>query len=126
MTDRQEYAVRMDAGGCNCCQSVLMAFADETDLTEEQLRKLGAAFGVGMGCRDATCGALVGAGMALGLLKYRGKPVARDAAQLLGRFRELSGATLCHELKGRETGVVLCACSDCIRNAVTALEEQLG
>ncbi len=126
MENRKEYAAGLKHAGCNCCQSVLLAFAEEAGLPEEELRKLGAAFGVGMGCQDATCGALVGAGIVLGLLKYQGKPVLRDAAKLHGRFRELCGATLCHELKGRETGVVLCECDDCVRNAVAALEEMPG
>jgi hypothetical protein len=34
----------------------------------------------------------------------------------------LSGAVICKELKGIETGKVLCACEDCVKNAVHAYE----
>ena len=36
------------------------------------------------------------------------------------------GASICKDLKGRDTGVVLCECDDCVRNAVSILEEQDG
>ena len=52
-------------------------------------------------------------------------PVLRDAAVLYGRFREMCGSAVCGELKGRDTGVVLCDCDDCVRNAVSILEQSL-
>ena len=123
--DKMEYAVSLKCKGCNCAQSVLLAFAEETGMPEEELKKLGAAFGAGMGCMEATCGALVGAGIVTGILKYKGKAIIRDAAALHKQFQEKCGATICKDLKGRDTGVVLCACDDCIRNAVSILEETL-
>ena len=54
----------------NCCQSVLLAFAPELGLPEEKLLAMGACFGSGMGSMDETCGALCGAQMAQGLLKF--------------------------------------------------------
>lgn len=123
--DKKEYAVSLKSQGCNCAQSVLLAFAEETGMPEEELKKLGAAFGAGMGCMEATCGALVGAGIAAGILKYKGKAIIRDAATLHKLFQEKCGATICKDLKGRDTGIVLCSCDDCIRNAVSILEETL-
>ena len=120
--DRKEYAVKLKHSGFNCAQAVLCAFADEVDLSEEELKRLGAAFGVGMGCLEATCGALIGAQMLLGLKKYEGKPVLRDAASILRSFETICGATICKELKGRDTGIVLCECDDCVRNAVEITE----
>ncbi len=116
--DKKEYAVELKHNGHNCAQAVLCAFADEIDMTAEELKKIGASFGVGMGCMEATCGALIAAGVLLGLKKYDGKPVLRDAAAINRRFNELCGATICKDLKGRDTGVVLCECDDCVRNAV--------
>ena len=81
-----------------------------------------AGFGVGMGCLEATCGALVGAQMLMGLKKYEGRPVLRDAASTLRSFETACGATICKDLKGRDTGVVLCECDDCVRNAVEIAE----
>ena len=123
--ERREHAVELKHNRHNCCQAVLCAFEDELDMPMEQLRKLGAAFGGGMGCMEGTCGALVAAQMLLGLIRYEGRPVARDAAGQLRRFSQMCGATLCKEIKGRDTGVVLCDCDDCVRYAVDLVEELL-
>ena len=124
--ERKEKAVEWKHSGCNCAQAVLCAFAEETGRTEEEMKKLGAAFGAGMGCMDATCGALVGAGIALGIQKGGVKPVGRDAANLHRKFEEMCGATICRDLKGVDTGKVVCECDDCVRNAVTILEEMIA
>ena len=121
--ERKEYAVELKHKGYNCCQAVLCAFADEVDMDEADLKKIGAAFGVGMGCMEATCGALCGAQMLLGIKKGAERPVIRDAAVLLKEFEEKCGATICKDLKGRDTGVVLCECDDCVRNAVLIAEK---
>ena len=125
MMDRKEYAVRLKHGGCNCCQAVLCAFAQDVGKTEDELKRLGAAFGVGMGCLEATCGALIGAQMLMGMKKYQAKPILRDAAAVLRRFEEECKATVCKDLKGKDTGVVLCECDDCVRSAVEIAEEVL-
>ena len=124
--DRKEYAVQLKHSGCNCCQAVLCAFADEVGVMEDELKKIGAAFGVGMGCMEATCGALIGTQILMGMKKYRGRPMLRDAAGVLHQFETMCHATICKNLKGRDTGVVLCECDDCVRNAVEIAEEALG
>ncbi|MCR4611880.1 MAG: C-GCAxxG-C-C family protein, partial [Lachnospiraceae bacterium] len=91
-------------------------------VSEEMLRKMGAAFGGGMGCMEGTCGALCGAEMALGLKKYEGRPVGGDAKKIHKAFNEKCGATICKDLKGFGTGKVLCECDDCVRNATEILE----
>ena len=83
---------------------------------------IASGFAVGMGCMEATCGALVGATMITGLLKD-GKGSIGAAREILKKFNEYSGATLCKDLKGKDTGVVLCECDDCVRNAIRAFEE---
>lgn len=118
-----EYAVLLKHSGYNCCQAVLCAYPGEVD--PELLRRFGAGFGVGMGGMEATCGALCAVEMLLGLNLYQGKPILRDARSLHQAFREKCGATICKDLKGVDTGVVLCACDDCVRHAVWALEERL-
>ena len=55
---REEQAVMYNQGRNNCCQSVLLAYADRLKLSEEELRSLGAAFGAGMGGMEGNCGAL--------------------------------------------------------------------
>ena len=47
--DREKRARENFCGGLNCGQSVFMAFADLTGLTDEQAMKLSAPFGGGMG-----------------------------------------------------------------------------
>ena len=120
--EKREYAVALKHDGRNCCQAVLEACAEELDLPAETLNRLGAAFGLGMDTMQATCGALCGAQMALGLMEAGRKPVRGQARQVLEAFREKAGATQCRKLKGVDTGAVLCACDDCVRYAVDALE----
>ena len=121
--ERKEYAVEKFHSGCNCCQAVLCAFSDEDG--EEEMKKLGAAFGLGMGNMEGTCGALVAAEMLLGLKKYQGKPMLKQAKAVSELFRLLTGATVCKDIKGRDTGKVLSSCDDCVRNAVTICESKL-
>ena len=102
----------------NCCQAVLLAYADELGKEPDELLTLGKAFGAGMGGMQATCGALVGAGMVLSMTGGN----MMQAKVLHQKFTELCGASICKDLKGVETGKVLCSCEDCVRNAVKALE----
>lgn len=124
MMDKSEQAVINKHNGCNCAQAVLMCYSDELGISEETLKKMGAAFGVGMGCMEATCGALCAVEMILGLEKYEGKPILRNAREIHEEFRQKCGATICKDLKGIETGKVLCECDDCVRNAVRILESK--
>ncbi len=110
------------SGQCNCCQAVLTALANESGVPAEKLRQLGAAFAVGMGTMENTCGALAAAAMILGL-KTNGIGTMRKAAKLSKAFNEKCGATVCKELKGIGTGKVLCPCDECVRNAVKAYYE---
>ncbi len=122
--ERADKAVELKHNGCNCCQAVLMAYAGELNVPDETLKKMGAAFGAGMGCTEGTCGALCGAQMVLGLKTFNGSPIMKDAKDVLERFRAKSGGTICKVLKGVETGVVLSSCDDNVRHAVEVLEER--
>ena len=110
---------------CNCCQAALLALADQTGLSEEQIMQLGSGFGSGMGNMEGTCGALVGAGMAAGL-KLKENSTTRYTRQISENFRERCGAVLCKDLKGRDTGNPLCSCEDCVRNAILAYGKVVG
>ena len=121
-TERAENAVKMKHSGFNCSQAVTVAFADLVSgkVTPETLRTIAAGFGGGMGCMEATCGSLIGANMIAGLLTD-GTGTVMAARNLLSDFRKKSGAVTCKDLKGRDTGKVLC-----VRNAVLSLSEVLG
>lgn len=108
----------------NCCQSVLIPFARELGLTEEQAFALGAHFGSGMR-HGSACGALSGGLMVLGGLGYDEK----QAMALLRRFRERHGATDCTTLlktshdRGEERKV---HCDGLIYEIIEALEQVTG
>ena len=124
INDRINYAA-LRKKEMNCCQAVLVAFADEAGRSEEDLLRLGSGFGSGMGTMEGTCGALVGAIMVSSLLSEKGAAMAASRA-IMPRFKELCGATICRDLKGIDTGKVLCSCENCVRNAVRAAGESLA
>ena len=123
--ERMDYAA-LRKKEMNCCQAVLVAFASELGRSEEELLRLGSGFGSGMGTTEGTCGALVGAIMVSSLLSEKGEAMTASRA-IMPRFRELcGGATICRDLKGVDTGKVLCSCENCVRNAVRAAGEALA
>ncbi|MGN0888726.1 MAG: C-GCAxxG-C-C family protein [Kiritimatiellia bacterium] len=124
INERMNYAA-LRKKEMNCCQAVLVAFADEAGRSEEDLLRLGSGFGSGMGTMEGTCGALVGAIMVSSLLSEKGAAMAASRA-IMPRFKELCGATICRDLKGIDTGKVLCSCENCVRNAVRAAGESLA
>lgn len=125
MEERGLAAVEYKHNGCNCCQAVLMSYNDCLNLDKDVLMNIGSGFGMGMGCMEGTCGALCGAVIASGLIK-NGERTTISAKEILKSFKEKSGATICKELKGIETGKILCSCDDCVKNASTILSEVLN
>ena len=80
--ERAELAVETFAAGKgNCTQSVLCAWEDKIPVDHDTLMKLGAGYGAGMGCMQATCGALIGAVMAAGSVTD-GKGTPRTARSI--------------------------------------------
>ncbi|MCR4874689.1 MAG: C-GCAxxG-C-C family protein [Clostridia bacterium] len=108
--------------GCNCCQAVLLALKDQVNMSEEELRRLGAGFGLGLGNMEGTCGALVAAAIIAGFNTNVTKAAVRELNE---RFKEMCGAITCEDIKGRYTGKILCSCDDCVKNAVLAYGEML-
>lgn len=105
----------------NCAQSVLIPFAEELGMTTEQAAAIGAHFGGGMRA-GATCGAVTGALMALGLL---GK--GQEEAQAFWReFKEQADALDCAELLriAKENGKEKKPhCDDLVFKAVALVEK---
>lgn len=105
----------------NCCQAVLIPFAGACGLDEESAFRLGANFGAGMR-HGATCGAVTGGLMALGLLG-KGEEESRRFLQV---FREKMGCLTCAELLRRDIdgGVPRkTGCDGNVRHAVALVEE---
>ena len=73
--NRAERATENFKKGYNCAQSVVLAFSDMVDLSEEQLLRLSAPLGGGVGRLREICGALSGICVVLGLLTYDAKHV---------------------------------------------------
>ena len=120
MIERAALAVEKHASGYNCCQSVVLVLADLTDLSEEQLLRAASGFAAGMGNMEGSCGAVVGAVLIAGLLG-----AGRSARRINEAFIRKAGALTCKTLKGRETGVPLLSCADCVKTAVFAFGEAL-
>lgn len=123
MMNKKEKAVELKHNGYNCTQAVLCVFSEETGLSIEFLKRIGASFCVGMGCMEATCGALIAGEMLLGLKEYNDRPILRNAREMYEEFTNKCGASICKDLKGRDTGIVICECDDCVRNAVELVEK---
>lgn len=84
----------------SCSQSVLTAICkDKTNLTEQELLRLGKGFSGGIGGTfdEGTCGALTGAIIALGLLEPDEKNMA-ISKQLLKFFQAKYGTVQCAKL----------------------------
>jgi len=110
----------------NCAQAVLHTYADVAGISEDDALNIAGAFGGGMGNMEGTCGALVGAGLVLGLVNKDKVKSKKQMRQIMTRFQERNGATQCKLLKGVGTKVVLRACPDCVADAAEFLEDELN
>ena len=120
IAERAELAAEKHRSGYNCCQSVVLALADLTELSEEQLLRAASGFAAGMGNMEGSCGAAVGAVLIAGLLG-----AGRSARKINEVFSRKAGALTCKSLKGRDSGVPLMSCTDCVRTAVLAFGEAM-
>lgn len=109
----------------NCAQAVVCTYCDLVGLDERTALDIAGAYGTGMGNMEGTCGALVGAGMIVGLAtKDRNLSRAR-MKEIMEKFRQRCGATQCKLLKGVGSGKPLRDCPDCVSDASEFLEEYL-
>ena len=135
----------------NCAQAILHTYADIAGISEDEAMNIAGAFGGGMGNMEGTCGALVGAGLVLGLVNKDKAAIEREEGkacfdspereqarlkgkvksmkqmrQIMTKFQERNGATQCKLLKGVGTKVVLRECPLCVSDAAEFLEEQIS
>ena len=90
----------------NCSQAVFTVFGTDYGLPENECLKVACAFGGGMGRQQYTCGAIMGALMALGLECGKGLNDSEEKKQLtysktrelFAEFNKLHGTTNCREL----------------------------
>ena len=124
MVSRKEIAAeKKRCNSHNCAQAILHTYADVAGISEEAAKNIAGAFGGGMGNMEGTCGALVGAGLVLGLVNKDKVKSMKQMRQIMTRFQERNGATQCKLLKGVGTKNVLRECPLCVADAAEFLEE---
>ena len=131
MESRVSDCAARHARGFNCAQAIACTYADLVGADEKTMFAATEGLGLGMGGMQGTCGALSGACVICSLANSCADleaPTSKAATykvsrELVRRFAEVSGATRCADLKGVETGQVLCSCPQCIENAARILED---
>jgi C_GCAxxG_C_C family probable redox protein len=125
-TRKQIATEKLQCGSHNCAQAIVSTYADIISIDETTAKNLASAFGGGMGTMEETCGALVGAGIVLGMVTQDRAKARMGMRQIMTRFQQKNGATQCKLLKGVGTHVVLRECLGCVADAAEFLEEQLN
>jgi len=86
-TRKQIAAEKKRRNSHNCAQSVLHTYADVAGISEEEAMSIAGAFGGGMGNMEGTCGALVGAGLVLGLVNKDKVASMKQMRQIMTQFQ---------------------------------------
>ncbi len=98
--------------GYNCAQSVLLAFAPDLGLTNDEAARMASSFGGGMGRLREVCGALSASFLILGLREGYSSPTDDEAKarqyarvqEIAAQFRAIHGTILCRDLLGLSEG----------------------
>lgn len=108
--ERVARAINYFKSGYNCAQAVVMTFDDVMDHTPEQLAKLIAPFGGGMGRMREVCGTVSGMAFVAGAISPSADPQNLDerkanyalVQQFAEEFRKENGDIVCRRLLGLE------------------------
>ena len=79
--------------GMNCCQSVVMAYAEKLPIKPEDAMNVAAPFGRGLAGTREVCGCVSGMAMVCGLTGHND-----DVRPLIERFRESNSDIVCGRL----------------------------
>ena len=90
---RIERARALHSQGCNCCQAVVMTYADKLPIGQADAMNVAAPFGRGLAGTREVCGCVSGLAMVCGLTGH-----TADARPLIERFREEHGDIVCGRL----------------------------
>jgi C_GCAxxG_C_C family probable redox protein len=112
MENHAERAARLFREGCNCAQSVFLAFSDLTGMDRDTAIKVSASFGGGMGRLREVCGGVSGAIMALGMICAPLDPSDqalkaehyRRVQAVAEKFRQKHKTIICRDLLGDLAG----------------------
>ena len=91
--ERMDKARALHKQGCNCCQSVVMAYADKLPINSEDAMNVAAPFGRGLAGTREICGCVSGMAMVCGLAGH-----TADVRPLIEKFREAEGDIVCGRL----------------------------
>lgn len=116
--DRKRMAADLFRKGYNCCQSVLLAFADVLELNKlasaKVLAVIGSGFGGGMARMREVCGSFSATVCLSGFISPANDPDVKDARknnyalvqEFAREFKELNGGSIiCRELLGLDRRV---------------------
>ncbi|HET6427029.1 MAG TPA: C-GCAxxG-C-C family protein [Phycisphaerae bacterium] len=142
MTTHADDAEAVFRSGLNCCQAVVMAFAEEHGLGREDAKRLASAFGGGISGMGLTCGAVTGALFVIGLKHPRHDPGSAAASvkvarEFTRRFSAENSSIACRDLLGRDistpegmeaaraAGLFQTLCPALVRKAAEILDDLL-
>jgi C_GCAxxG_C_C family probable redox protein len=138
-------AVKCFVGGFNCSQAMVSTFGPQFGLDPELALRTSSPFGAGMGRMGATCGAVTGAFMVLGLRFGRTRIEDKDAqenvyklvTEFVDSFKKRNGSISCRDLIGydlatpeglklaREEGIFRTRCPKFVKDSGEILEKLL-
>ena len=91
--ERMDKARALHKQGCNCCQSVVVAYADKLPIKPEDAMNVAAPFGRGLAGTREVCGCVSGMAMVCGLTGH-----TADTRTLIEKFRAEEGDIVCGRL----------------------------
>lgn len=112
--ERADKARALHRQGCNCCQSVVLAYSDRLPIDATHAQAVAAPFGRGLAGTREVCGCVSGMAMVCGLTGH-----TSDTRTLIERFRESNGDIVCARLlqAGKKP------CNDLVAEAAALLSD---
>ncbi len=109
---KAEIAKKNFEEGYNCCQAVVLAFADEMKLDRNAALAIASSFGGGIGRLREVCGAVSGMCIVAGMLYGYTSPDAKEEKanhykliqDMAHKFEKQNGSIICKVLTGIEKG----------------------
>lgn len=100
-----EKAKEIFMSGCNCSQSVFLAFSEMFGIDETLAKKISIGLGGGVGRMREICGAVSGGAMVLGAIYGGEDGMDRGNAytkiqQFANKYKEQNGSIICREILG--------------------------
>lgn len=144
--NKEQQAKEFFEQGYNCCQAVFAPFAMQNGMDKEISLKVSSGFAAGLCYQGETCGAVIGAQMALGLHNGYVMPdddenranTKNSIAEFRKSFEQKHSTTICKELLGnspatvdgmkylRENGIFKEKCPHFVKDAVKMVQDLVG